>query len=190
MFREVPVLPVVVPVGAAVLAVLLWRLQRRGLLSIPRAGVAVALGVYVAGIVANTVFPIFLDMPARDRPWHSALQVVPLVDYEVADAVTNIVVFAPLGVLLALLVARPSWRRVLCMVAAASLSIEVTQYVTAHLLGGGHIADVDDLAFNVVGGLLGLGLLEAVSRAPGAATLVDRFRWADAGTTDAARRAA
>lgn len=179
MFREVPVLPVVIPVGVAVLAALLWRLHRRDRLSAPRAGIALALGVYVAGVVANTVFPIFLDMPSNGRSWHSAIDVVPLVDYGVGDAVTNIVVFVPLGVLLPLLMTRPTWRRVLVVVASASLTIEITQFVTANLLGGGHIADVNDLTFNVIGGLLGLGVLEAVWRIPGAPVLIDRFRWTE-----------
>lgn len=179
MFREVPVLPVVILVGAAVFAALLWRLHRRDRLSTPRAGVALVVSSYVAGVIANTVFPIFLNMPSSSRSWHSAIDIVPLVDYGVGDAVTNILVFAPLGVLLPLLMVRPTWRRVLTMVAAASLTMETTQYVTANLLGGGHIADVNDFLFNVLGGLLGLGVLEAVSRLPGALVLIDRFRWTE-----------
>lgn len=176
MFREVPVLPVAIPIGAAVFVALLWRMRRGEQLSTPRASVALALGVYVAGVVANTVFPIFLNMPSDSRSWHSAINVVPLVDYGFADAATNIVVFAPLGVLLPLLMTRPSWRRVLGVVAATSLTIETAQYVTATLLGGGHIADVNDFTFNVLGGLLGFGVLEAVSKVPGAPVFIDRFR--------------
>lgn len=177
MFREVPVLPVVVPVAAAALLILLWRLRRRERLSAPRAAVALVLCVYAAGVVANTVFPIFLNMPARSASWHASLHVVPLANYEVADAVMNILVFAPLGMLLPLLVVRTSWWRVLAMAAGVSLSIEMAQYVTARSLGGGHIADVNDFTFNVLGGLLGFSLLAAVSRVPGATVVIDRFRW-------------
>ncbi|WP_448629445.1 hypothetical protein [Cellulomonas soli] len=68
MFDPVPVLPVVVPLGVAVLAGLLWSLHRRGRLSWPRIVVAVSLAVYVAGVVAHTVFPIFRGSPqARAR---------------------------------------------------------------------------------------------------------------------------
>ena len=179
MFHEVPVLPVVIPVAAAVFAALVWRLHRRGLLTVARAAVAFALCVYAAGVVANTVFPIFLDMPAGDAQWSSSLVVVPVVDYELADAVTNILIFVPVGMLVPLLVARASWWRVVVVGAVFSLVIEVTQFVTAHLLGGGHIADVNDLLSNTVGGALGFGLFCAVVRVPGAAALVDRFRWAE-----------
>lgn len=177
MFRQVPVLPVVVPIAAVTFAVLLWHLQRRERLSIPRAGVALMLCVYAAGVVANTVFPILLDKPSYSQPWNAYLDVVPLVHYEIEDAVMNILVFAPLGVLVPLFLARASWWRVLALATLFSLMIEVTQYATAHLLGGGHIADVNDLVFNVAGAALGFALLAALSRLPGAGAIVDRFRW-------------
>ncbi|RYB95140.1 VanZ family protein [Nocardioides oleivorans] len=177
MFGEVPVLPVVVPLGAAVCLLLVWRLRSRGSFSWPRATVALALGVYAAGIVANTVFPIFRDKPARTAEWDTYLALTPVAGYGVADAVTNVVVFTPLGMLVALVLARPSWWRVVAVAAAVSLGIEVTQYVTALTLGGGHVADLNDLLFNVVGGALGHGLLAAVTRVPAVARLVDLFRW-------------
>ncbi|MEI4271540.1 VanZ family protein [Klenkia sp. LSe6-5] len=177
MFRQVPVLPVVVPLAAVVLAALLWSLHRSGRWSTPRADVAVVLSVYAAGIVANTVFPVFLDKPRADVPWSEYLVLDPRTGYEVSDAVMNVLVFVPLGVLGALVLARPSWLRVMAAVVASTLAIEVTQYLTAHLLGGGHIADVHDLFFNVVGGAVGYGLLQLASRVPALAGFVDRVRW-------------
>lgn len=180
MFYQVPVLPVVVPLAAAVLAVLVWSLRRSGRFSFPRAAVALVLCVYAAGVVANTVFPIFTDKPVSGGPWSSHLAVVPFVDYEAADAIMNILVFVPVGILVPLLVARASWRSAVVAAAVFSLAIEVTQYVAAHLLGGGHVADVNDLIFNVVGGVVGFALLSVVSRVPSLGDLVDRFRWHDA----------
>ena len=177
MFRQVPAQPVVVPVAVAIFAALLWSLQRRERLSMPRAAVALAMCVYVAGVVANTVFPIFLDKPSSNQSWHGHLAVVPLVDYEIADAVMNIAVFAPLGVLVPLALARAPWWRVLALATLLSLTIETTQYATAHLLGGGHVADVNDLLFNVTGAALGLALFAGLSRVPGAGAVIDRFRW-------------
>lgn len=177
MFQQVPVLPVVVPLAAVTLGAMLWHLRRRGRLTVPRAAVALALCVYVAGVVANTVFPIFLDKPAREGVWHSSLQLVPVVGYETGDAAMNVAVFVPLGALLALVVARPTWPRVLAAVAGFSLTIELTQLVTAVLLGGGHVADVNDLLFNVLGGLVGFALLLGVQRVPRLGALVEHFRW-------------
>jgi glycopeptide antibiotics resistance protein len=177
VFGEVPVLPVVVPLGAAVLVVAAWHLQRRGLLTSPRVAVALALAIYSAGIVANTVFPIFLDKPASSAPWTQFVNLTPVTGYEPADALMNIGVFVPVGVLVPLALPHWSWSRVLTGATALSLGIEVSQYATAHLLAGGHIADVNDLAFNVVGAALGLILLTALARTPVTARLVDRFRW-------------
>ncbi|MCG7285918.1 VanZ family protein [Cellulomonas sp. ACRRI] len=184
MFRQVPVLPVVVPLAAVALAALLTVLARRGRLTAPRAAVAVALSGYGAGIVANTVFPIFLDKPRAHAPWDGHLTLVLLSGYQADDALTNVAVFVPLGVLVPLLLARSSWPRTVLVAVGVSLGIEVSQLITAHLLGGGHLADVNDLLFNVLGAALGYGLLRAGARVPRVAALVDRLRWSDPAPTD------
>ncbi|NTW41123.1 MAG: VanZ family protein [Cellulomonadaceae bacterium] len=177
MFDPVPVLPVVLPLGAAVLGGLLWLLHRRGRLSWPRIVVALALAVYVAGVVANTVFPIYRDKPTAGGPWADHLALVPLVDYEVADAVMNVLVFVPVGVLVPLVIAGTSWGSAVVAAGALSLTIEVTQWATAHLLGGGHIADVNDLIFNVIGGVVGVALIASAEHVPAIGRVVDQVRW-------------
>lgn len=170
-------LPVVVPLAVVIVVVLGWHLLRQGLFTAPRLAVALAVGVYAAGVVANTIFPIFLDKPVRNARWYEFINATPVLDYEVADAVMNIGVFVPIGILVPLAMPRASWARVLGIATAISLAIEVTQYGTAHLLGGGHIADVNDLISNVTGAAVGCLLLAGLSRIPAAARLVDRFRW-------------
>ena len=188
MFRQVPVLPVVLPLAAAALAALLWSLHRRGRLTGPRGLVALALSVYLAGVVANTVFPIFLDKPVSRGAWLSQVVLVPFADYEVADAITNVAVFVPLGVLLALVLGRSAWWRPVAAAAGVSLGIEVVQLLTTHFLASGHVADVNDLLWNVVGGSVGVALLAGAARVPATQGLVDRFRWdaRAAGVTGAA----
>ncbi|KOV79783.1 antibiotic resistance protein VanZ [Nocardia sp. NRRL S-836] len=161
--------------AAVVFLALLAHLRRRDRLTAPRAAVALVLCVYVAGVVANTVFPIFLNMPAGDPQWKVYFGLVH--GYSVEDALQNIVVFVPVGVILPLLLAKASWWRVLAVAAAFSLAIEVTQFFTGNLLGGGHLTDVNDLFFNVVGAALGMGVFSALSKVPAAAALIDRFRW-------------
>lgn len=175
MFRAVPVLPVVIPVAAAVLVALLWSLHRRGRFSVPRAAVALALCIYAAGIIANTVFPIYLDKPSHGSLWK--VYFTSLSDYEVVDAAMNVLVFVPVGILVPLLLSRATWWRVLLAGAAFSLVIELTQLVTGNLLGGGHVADVNDLLFNVTGAVVGLVVFTALSRVPPLARLIDLFRW-------------
>lgn len=102
---------------------------------------------------------------------------MPFADYEVADAAMNVLIFMPLGFLAALLSRQLSWWRCLAVVACFSLTIELVQLTTANLLGAGHIADVNDLLFNVVGGALGFLLFVALARSPRAAGFIERFRW-------------
>nr|WP_237728198.1 VanZ family protein [Cellulomonas sp. APG4] len=155
----------------------MWSLHRRGRLTVQRGAVALALCVYLAGIVANTVFPIFLDKPVGDAPWSSQLVLVPFADYEVADAVMNVAVFVPLGVLLALILGWSPWWRPVAASAAVSLAIEVLQLLTNHFLGSGHVADVSDLLSNVAGGAVGVALLAGAARTSWGRVAVTAFRW-------------
>lgn len=177
MFGEVPVLPVVVPLAAASFAALLGSLHRRDRLSLPRAAVALVLCVYAAGVAANTIFPIFLDPPATDSSWSHGVHLLVLRDYEAADALTNVLVFLPLGLLVPLLLRSGSPWRALGVAAALSLGIEAVQYVTANTLAGGHIADVNDFLFNVVGAAVGILVFSGLSRVPRLVPVIDRFRW-------------
>ncbi len=49
--------------------------------------------------------------------------------------------------------------------------------MAARFLAGGHVADVNDLLFNVIGAVLGLGLFSALAQIPLLAAVVERFRW-------------
>jgi len=71
------------------------------------------------------------------------------------DAVLNVGVFVPLGVVLALAGAR--LRTAFIVGLAATLSIEVSQYV----LDVGRTADINDVITNTVGALLGWGVAAA-----------------------------
>jgi glycopeptide antibiotics resistance protein len=185
-FGEVPALPVVIPLAIVLFGALLLRLGRHRAFSIPRASVAAALSIYAAGIVANTVFPIFLDAPRSDEPWQPAIALIPIHDYQVQDALMNIAVFVPLGILVALLLARPSWQRVVTISAIVSLAIELAQLAAQRQFAGGHVADINDFIFNIVGGAVGYGLLALLVRITRRTGAVDRFRWAGTAATEAA----
>lgn len=176
-FGEVPAPPVVIPLALVLFAALVLRLHSRRMFSFPRAAVAAALCVYIAGIVGNTIFPIFLNPPPSDEPWMPAIVLIPFVDYEVADAVINLLVFAPMGALVSLLLARPSWWRVLTIMVGVSLSIELAQLAAQRIFGGGHVADINDFIFNVAGGALGYGFFLLLLRIRPIGRFVDQFRW-------------
>lgn len=175
-FGEVPVLPVAVPFGVVVFVVQLTLLLRGRRFTWPRASVAAAIAVYAAGILANTVFPIFLHPTPSDEPWAPALALIPFHDYELADALTNVAVFVPLGVLLQLLMRRPRWWKALLTSAAVSLTIELLQLAAQKLFSGGHVADVNDFIWNTLGGVIGYAIVVLLTRVPIVAALVNRFR--------------
>jgi glycopeptide antibiotics resistance protein len=177
MFGAVPVLPVVIPLSVALFVVLIAALRARRRLTLPRAAVAAALSVYAGGILANTVFPIYLDSPPSEGPWIPPVNFTPVVGYEWQDAVVNMLVFLPLGILVPLLVSRPTWWRVVPVIAGISVAIELAQFVTAGLAAGGHIADVNDWFCNTAGGAVGFGLLTVLTKLPVTAQLIDPFRW-------------
>ncbi|WP_281266489.1 VanZ family protein [Curtobacterium sp. 9128] len=168
-----------IALGVVIFLVLLWTLRARGRVTLPRASVAAVLALYAGGVIANTVFPIFIHVGTwPDRgPRPLSLWLVPFVDYGREDALINVAVFVPLGVLIPLLLARPSWWRVTAIVAGASLAIELTQMATAGLAFGGHIADINDWMTNIVGGVIGFGLFVLVTRSKTVAGVVQRFRW-------------
>jgi len=176
-FGEVPALPVAIPFGALVLVVQVLVLLRGRRFSWPRAAVAAAIAVYAAGILANTVFPIFTRPVPRVGPWTPALALVPFSDYEVADALMNVGVFVPLGILLPLLMRRPAWWKVLVIAATVSVTIELLQLGAQRFFAGGHVADVNDFLWNTVGGCVGYALYALLSRIPVLSGIVDVFRW-------------
>lgn len=178
-FVEVPMLPIVIPFGVVIFFVLIWVLRSRGRVTLPRASVAAVLAVYSGGVLANTVFPIFLRVGTGfyDGPRPLALYLVPFADYGIEDALINVAVFVPLGGLVPLLIARPTWWKVVAIVAAASLAIELTQMATARLALGGHLADINDWMTNILGGIIGYGLFVLGTRSKTVAGFVERFRW-------------
>ncbi|WP_312171831.1 VanZ family protein [Microbacterium sp.] len=178
-FVEVPMLPIVIPFGIVIFLVLMRVLRSRGRVTLPRASVAAVLAIYAGGVLANTVFPIFLRVGTGfyDGPRPLALYLVPFVDYGLEDALINVAVFVPLGMLVPLLTARPSWWKVVAIVAGASLLIELTQMATARLALGGHLADINDWLTNILGGIIGYGLFVLLMRSTKVAGFAQRFQW-------------
>lgn len=186
--RELTALPVVVPLAVLAFAVLLWVLHRRTALTPARAAVAVIGCLYGAGVVANTLFPIELGGSAQDLPWTVFLDLVPLSDTEPRDMLQNVVVFAPLGVLLPLVTRLDTVGRVVLAGFLLSLAMEAAQLGNAVTGHGGHIADVDDLLANTLGALLGYGAFRLARRVPALDRLARDAAWPTASRPAGRRR--
>ncbi|MFL0565148.1 VanZ family protein [Microbacterium sp. 179-I 1D1 NHS] len=185
-FGEVPVLPVAIPLGALLFVLLIAVLARLKKLTWARAVTAAVAAVYAAGIFANTIFPIYLSAVDSGEQWTPKLALVPFYDYEVDDALMNIAVFVPLGVLIPLLMRRPSWVKVVLTAVSVSLGIELAQLAAQAFFAGGHIADVNDLMWNIVGGVVGYAVYLLALRIRGLSALVRLFRWHDDSSAPAA----
>jgi glycopeptide antibiotics resistance protein len=176
---EVPMLPIVIPLGVVFFLVLLWVLRSRGRVTLPRASVAALLALYTGGVLANTVFPIYIHVGTwpNHGPRPLALYLVPFLDYGFEDALINVAVFVPLGGLISLLMARPSWWKVIAIVTGVSLAIELAQMAIARFAFGGHVADINDWMTNILGGIIGYGLFVLLTRSKTVAEFIQRFRW-------------
>jgi glycopeptide antibiotics resistance protein len=91
---EISALPVVVPLAAAAFAGVLWRLHRRAAMSVPRIVVAAIICVYGAGVVANTLFPVYIGGDDSHQSWRVFLNLTPFAD--INDLLAN-TLGAPIG---------------------------------------------------------------------------------------------
>lgn len=175
-WQEISAWPFVVPLATVAWAVLLYGLHRRAALNLPRVLLAGFLCVYGAGVVAYTMFPIFVGKSASGLPWWETMNLVPLVGTEPLDMLQNVVVFLPVGFLVPLLTRGHSVRRVIVWGFLLSLAIETTQVIQAGIGQGGHVGDVNDLLANCLGAPLGYAVFLAALRVP----LLDRLAAATA----------
>lgn len=119
------------------------------------------LFAWALAVVGLTLFPMLIIL----YDWHFAANLVPLIEtvkmwrgatlrMSIENVGGNLVMFAPFGALMPLLFAKS--RRVVVLAGEAftvSALIEIVQ-----LLSRTRIFDIDDLIFNTVGALVGLGL--------------------------------
>lgn len=176
-YYEISRLSVALPLGAAAIAALLWRLRRLAAVTWPRTLVVVAFCAYGVAVLAGTLLPIQLGKPDDDVPWRWFVNLSPLIDAEWHDVVQNVVLFVPLGVLLPLVARVGSVRRILLAGFVASLTIELLQLISDIAFRAGHAVDINDLLANVVGTPVGYGLLRGALRIPAVARLADAATW-------------
>lgn len=175
--QELPALPIVLVLAVAAFAVMLWLLHRRGGLTVPRVLVSGAACLYGAGVLANTIFPIYVGGTGSPEDWTVFLNLEPLADTETFDMVQNVLVFLPLGILLPLVGRVRSIWRVLLFGFLLSLSMEAIQLLNAVTGHGGHIADINDLVANTIGAPIGYCLYLVISQIPVLGGWLDACTW-------------
>ncbi len=157
--REVPETLVLLPLLAASLAVMLWRLHRGGRFSWLRAIAGVAACCYGIAVLREVLQPFQVGIDHRFYPgWRAFVHLTPLIGAEPGDMLDNVMLFLPLGVFLVLLArVRSAWR-VTLIGFASSLIIEITQLVIDVTVSTGRVADVNDLLGNTIGTAAGYTL--------------------------------
>ncbi|MEU8242204.1 VanZ family protein [Actinoplanes missouriensis] len=160
---QIPALPVLAPLAVILFAAVGWRLRRTpGRLLLGGAAVAYALAV-----VAVTLLPLQIATGdyANQIPWYEKGNWLPVITIDVVTFVANIVMFVPLGVLLALgdRTRTRTAGNVARIALACSATVEIVQFLTNVLVSSGRQADVNDLIANTLGGVIGFLAWRAVS---------------------------
>ena len=179
--REITGAPAGVALALAGLVLAIWWLRRKEALTVPRLLAGAVLCVYAAGVLANTAFPVFLGTTSMYGSWTGYLNLVPLRGTEARDVIENVIIFAPLGLLLPLVFPLRTALGVIAAAAALSLSIEALQLLNAVTGHGGHIADINDLLANVLGAAVGYGVVRVAMKVPAIRRAVMVFAWPSSG---------
>jgi hypothetical protein len=109
--------------------------------------------------------------------WRVFLHLTPLAGAEPGDLLDNVVLFLPLGVLLALLARVQSAPRVTLTGFVLSLIVETTQLVPGVTVSPGRVADVNDLLGNTIGAAVGYALFRLCGRIAPLARLNTAMTW-------------
>ena len=117
---------------------------------------------YALCVLVVTVVP----SPRPHRPWDPAWQTlihwIPF-DVDPISMIANVVMFLPFGVLVPLIWPRmEATARIVWLGLAASLAIELTQFVFLLTLNSRRTVDVNDLIANAGGAVLGLWLMRLI----------------------------
>ena len=153
---SVPALPVLLPLGLALMVVSWAVLRRRGMSTRWRLGAAWAAGWYAVAVLGATLLPLHLAWgegtggPALDQ-----IILMPLTTMRVGDFLLNIVMTVPLAALLHVLFGVRDLGRVVLTGFVLSAVIEITQGILVLTLHGNRWADVNDVIANVLGAWLG-----------------------------------
>ena len=165
---DVPALPILLPLGVALMVASWILLRRRGLLTARRLGTAWVAGWYAVAVLGATLLPLHLAWGAgAGEPELYRIIVIPLTTMRVDDFLLNIVMTLPLAALLYVTFSVREKGRVVLVGFVISAVIEVTQAVLDIVFHGNRWADVNDMISNTLGAWLGyLAFRQAMRFAP------------------------
>jgi glycopeptide antibiotics resistance protein len=170
----VPALPILLPLGAVLMAGSWLGLRRRGQLTAGRLAAAWLGGWYAVAVLGATLLPLHLSWgAAAGEPDYFRINPVPLFMLRPSDFVLNVAMTVPLPAVLAILFGIRDRARVLWVALVLSAAIEVTQGVLILTLHDNRWAEANDLVANVLGAYLGYLGLSRMLRFPTVRRVVD-----------------
>lgn len=152
---DIPALPVLLPLGLALMLAVVLFLRLRGLLTPARVALGWFAGWYAVAVLGATLLPMHLAWGGDYDPDQYRFIFIPLLEMRPLDFVLNTIMTLPLAGLLFLLFGIREERRLVRIGFLVSLAIETTQLVMLFTLDGNRWADVNDLTSNTLGTWLG-----------------------------------
>jgi glycopeptide antibiotics resistance protein len=169
---QVPALPILIPLGLALMAVAVLVLHRRRALAPGRLVATWATSWYAVAVLGATMLPLDIAWgPGAGGPELFRFLLVPFLDMRVDDFILNIFMLVPLAAALRVVTGVRDRRRVVLTGFLISLSIETIQALLLVFLHGDRWADVNDLMGNTLGAWLGWTLIQT----PVVARALDRW---------------
>lgn len=152
---DIPALPVLLPLGVALMIFTGVFLLRRGLVAPGRLLLGWFAGWYAVAVLGATLLPMHLAWGGAYDPDHYRFIFIPLLEMRPLDFLLNTIMTLPLAGLLYLLFGVREERRLVRIGFLLSLAIETVQLVMLFTLDGNRWADVNDLMSNTLGTWLG-----------------------------------
>ena len=150
----IPALPILVPLGIALMVLSGAVLRRRDELNPWRLGACWLAGWYAVAVLGATMLPLPLSWGGGDPELHRILW-LPIATMRPDDFVLNIAMMLPLAGLLHVVLGVQDRRRVVRTGFLISAVIESVQLVLILFLHGNRWADTNDLIANTLGAWLG-----------------------------------
>jgi glycopeptide antibiotics resistance protein len=177
---KIPPLPVLVPLVIITFGTMVWRLHRRGEITVIRVAVVAIACVYGAGLLNSVLLPFpICTGAARDGlvSWRLFVQLIPLLTADPIGVVLNVELFVPLGALLPLVARVSSVRRAVTIGFLLSLGIELAQFVADITVSTGRVLDVNDLGGNTIGVFVGYVIFRVAVCVPAVARTAAAATW-------------
>ncbi|MDI6097319.1 VanZ family protein [Actinoplanes sp. NEAU-A12] len=152
---DIPALPVLLPLGVALMIFTGLFLRRRGLLTAGRLLLGWFAGWYAVAVLGATLLPMHMAWGGDYDPDHYRFMFIPLLEMRPLDFALNTIMTLPLAGLLYLLFGMREERRLVRTGFLISLAIETIQLVMLFTVDGNRWADVNDLMSNTLGTWLG-----------------------------------